>query len=527
MLDIEFNSKKIVSMLLLMTTLFITVYTLDIFFLFLFGLHSILMVYLYQKNHEYCVSDPNKDKTLDDVNLPIVTVQLPIFNEFYVVDRLIDSIINLKYPKEKLEIQVLDDSTDETIEKVSKIVRGYQKQGFQIHHLHRKDRAGHKAGALAKGMEIAKGEYLAIFDADFVPEPDFLLKTIGYFEDPEIGMVQTRWGHINQNYNLLTKAQGYGIDGHFMIEQVARNANKLWMNFNGTAGIWRKSCITDSGGWDHDTLTEDFDLSYRAELKGWKFRYFKDIVCKAEIPAMISAYKSQQFRWCKGSIQTAVKLLPVIWGHNVNWKIKAEAIIHLINYSVCPLMVLNILLTAPLLLLEFWSGLKITDIPVTVLFITATLLSVGSIGPLIFYAYSQRELYEDWKSRLGFLPIMVMIGTGVSIVNTKAWFEAIFGVESTFKRTPKLKIENNTDNIKDRQKYSLPFDFNALIEFMMGVYCFFCVYLSILVEKPFIIGFLLVYGSGFFFVSINSFKESFWKFQEMFSSKKEVQAEIA
>ncbi|MDX1960627.1 MAG: glycosyltransferase family 2 protein [Leptospiraceae bacterium] len=514
-------------MLLFMTALFITVYTLDIFFLFLFGLHSILMVYLYQKNHEHCISDPKMDKSIDDPTLPVVTIQLPIFNEFYVVDRLIDSIIALKYPKEKLEIQLLDDSTDETVEKAAKIVRFYQDKGYNIQHLHRKDRKGHKAGALEKGMSVSKGEFIAIFDADFLPEPDFLLRTIGYFQDPQIGMVQTRWGHINQNYNLLTKAQGYGIDGHFMIEQVARNANNLWMNFNGTAGIWRKSCIIDAGGWEHDTLTEDFDLSYRAELKGWKFRYFKDIVCKAEIPAMISAYKSQQFRWCKGSIQTGVKLLPTIWNHDIDWKVKGEAIVHLINYSVCPLMVLNILLTAPLLLLEFWSGFKITDLPVTVLFVTATLLSVGSLGPIIFYAYSQRELYTDWKSRLAFLPIMVMIGTGVSIVNTRAWFEAIFGVESSFKRTPKLKIENSTDKIKERLKYTVPLDIHAVLELLMGAYCFFCVYLSFIVEKPFIIGFLVVYGAGFLFVSLNTLKESLWRFQGMFSSKKAVQAEIA
>jgi cellulose synthase/poly-beta-1,6-N-acetylglucosamine synthase-like glycosyltransferase len=485
------------------------------------------MVYLYQKNSEHCISNPDKALKLNESIFPIVTVQLPIYNEFYVVDRLVDSVIKLQYPKDKLEIQILDDSTDETVEKAYRIVQAFKEKGFDICHLHRKDRTGHKAGALEKGLEVSKGEFIAIFDADFLPESDFLLKTIPYFEDKGIGMVQTRWGHINQDYNLLTKAQGYGIDGHFMIEQVARNANNLWMNFNGTAGIWRKECIYDAGGWEHDTLTEDFDLSYRAELKNWKFRYFKDIVCKAEIPAMISAYKSQQFRWCKGSIQTAMKLLPTIWAHKLNWKVKGEAVIHLINYSVCPLMVLNILLTAPLLLLEFWSGFKITDIPVTILFITATFLSIGSVGPLVFYAYSQRELYPDWKSRLSFLPIMVMIGTGVSIVNTRAWMEAVLGVKSSFKRTPKLNIENSNDNLKERQKYSIPLDIHAVLELLMGVYCFFCVYLSIIVHKPFIIGFLIIYGAGFFFVSLNTIKESFWKVQEFWSRKTATKVEIA
>ncbi len=514
-------------MLPIITSLFVLIYSTDIFLLFLFGLHSLLMVYLYRKNTQYCTSDPEKTFDISNPSLPLVTIQLPIYNEYYVVDRLIDSIVNLNYPINKLEIQVLDDSTDETVDKVKSIVQFYKDKGYLINHIHRKDRTGHKAGALELGMQVSSGEFIAIFDADFVPEPDFLLRTLPYFEEKEIGMVQTRWGHINQNYNVLTKAQGYGIDGHFMIEQVARNANHLWMNFNGTAGIWRKECIHSAGGWEHDTLTEDFDLSYRAELKGWKFRYLKDIVCKAEIPAMISAYKSQQFRWCKGSIQTAVKLLPKIWNAPLGWKVKGEAIIHLVNYSVCPLMVINILLTAPLLLMEYWTGFSFTDLPITILFIAATLLSIGSVGPLIFYAYSQREIYPDWKSRLGFLPIMIMIGTGVSIVNTRAWLEAVLGIKSGFKRTPKFKIESSEDNLKDRLKYQIPLDFHAVLELAMGLYCFFCVYISFVVGKPFIIGFMVVYGLGFLFVAINTIKESTWKLSEKLSTGNETVSEIA
>lgn len=508
-----------------MTFLFIVFYSADITLLFFFGLHSLLMVYLYRRNPEYCISDSGKMYNIKDKELPIVTVQLPIFNEYYVVERLIESITKLEYPKDSLEIQVLDDSTDETIRKAGALVKKYQSLGFDISHIHRTDRTGHKAGALENGMNLSKGKFIAIFDADFLPEPDFLLKTIPYFEDPNIGMVQTRWGHINQNYNILTKAQGYGIDGHFMIEQVARNANHLWMNFNGTAGIWRRACIEDSGGWEHDTLTEDFDLSYRAELKGWKFRYLKDVVCKAEIPSMISAYKSQQFRWCKGSTQTALKLLPRIISASLNWKIKGEAIVHLVNYTVCPLMVINILLTAPLLLLEFWSGFKFTDLPMTILFIAATMMSVGSVGPLIFYAYSQRELYPDWKSRLGFLPIMIMIGTGVSAINTKAWLEAILGIQSGFKRTPKLKIETTSDSWKERQKYRIPLDSIVFFELFMSLYCFFCVFISLMVDKIWIIGFMLVYGFGFLFVAVNTFLETYGT-PEM-ELEKEVVTEIA
>jgi cellulose synthase/poly-beta-1,6-N-acetylglucosamine synthase-like glycosyltransferase len=514
-------------MLPIIIGLFVFIYSTDILLLFLFGLHSLLMVYLYRKNTQYCVSDSSLYYNEKTKNLPYVTIQLPIYNEFYVVDRLLESVLSLKYPKDKLEIQVLDDSTDETVDKISSIVSTYQKKGFSIKHIHRKERTGHKAGALEKGLGIASGEFIAIFDADFVPEPDFLLKTLPYFHSKEIGMVQARWGHINQDYNILTKAQGYGIDGHFMIEQVARNANHLWMNFNGTAGVWRKECIYDAGGWEHDTLTEDFDLSYRAELKGWKFRYLKDVVCKAEIPAMISAYKSQQFRWCKGSIQTALKLLPKIWSAPLGWKIKSEAIIHLINYSVCPLMIVNILLTAPLLLMEYWTGFKFTDLPMTLLFIAATLMSVGSVGPLIFYAYSQREIYPEWKSRLGFLPVMIMIGTGIAIVNTRAWLEAILGVKSGFKRTPKLRIESESDQLIDRQKYHIPMDYHAVLELIMGLYCFFCVYISFLVNKPFIIGFMIVYGFGFLFVGLNTIKESLWKYSGSAQVENKTLTEIA
>jgi cellulose synthase/poly-beta-1,6-N-acetylglucosamine synthase-like glycosyltransferase len=500
-------------MLLLMTVLFVLIYSVDILMLFLFGVHSFLMVYLYRKNKDYCEADPATAFRLDQSDLPVVTVQLPIYNEYYVIDRLIDSVIKLQYPKSKLEIQVLDDSTDETVQKVASIVRSYQALGFDIKHIHRTDRTGHKAGALEKGLEVSRGEFIAIFDADFCPEPDFLLQVLPYFEDQGIGMVQTRWGHLNKDYNILTKAQSYGIDGHFVIEQVARNANRLWINFNGTGGIWRKSCITDAGGWQHDTLTEDFDLSYRAELKGWRFRYFKNIVCKGEIPAMISAYKSQQFRWCKGSIQTALKLLPTIWETKLNWKIKSEAIVHLINYSVCPLMVINILLTAPILLMEYWTGMKFSDTPLTILFVSATLMSIGSAGPVVFYAYSQKEIYPDWKSRLFFLPVLIMVGTGISIVNTRAWIEAILGIPSGFKRTPKLRIEKSEDNIKDRLKYHLPMDYHAVLELLMGAYCVFCIYLSFLVKKPFIVGFLTIYSAGFFFVAFNTIKEYLWKYQ--------------
>ena len=513
-------------MISIITALFITIYITDILILFFFGLHTLIMVYLYKQNKENCVSNEKDYFKGTEENLPKVTVQLPIYNEYYVVDRLLESAIQLIYPKDKLEIQLLDDSTDETKEKAAQLIQTYQRAGIPIKHVHRTNRQGHKAGALEEGLAKSEGEFIAIFDADFLPEPDFLIKTVPYFKDPQIGMVQARWGHINHEYNLLTKAQSYGIDGHFMIEQVARNGSGLWMNFNGTAGIWRRACIEDAGGWQHDTLTEDFDLSYRAELKGWKFRYFKDIVCKAEIPAMISAYKSQQFRWCKGSIQTAMKLLPTIWSAKLPMRIKAEAIVHLINYSVHPLMMINILFTAPLLLMEFWTGMKLADLPILALFATAAFMSIGSIGPIIFYAYSQKEIYGDWKSRLYFLPVMIMIGTGVAVVNTKAWLEAVLGIQSGFKRTPKLNISAKSDNLKEKLKYVVPFDSLSFFEFFMGLYCLFCIYISIVVEKPFIIGFLFIYSLGFFFVSIQTIKEAFWAMKRKSVKQEEIKPAV-
>ncbi|MCE9600201.1 MAG: glycosyltransferase family 2 protein [Spirochaetia bacterium] len=493
----------------------IALYSIDIALLFFFGMHSYIMVYLYRKNEKYCVSTADSVREAIDINktpadqIPIVTVQLPVFNEFYVVDRLIEATTQMVWPRSRLEIQVLDDSTDESKEKAATLVEMYRSQGFDIHHLHRTDRTGHKAGALKEGLKVAKGNYVAIFDADFMPASDFLIKTVPYFDEPKIGMVQTRWGHINDDYSVLTKAQSFGIDGPFMIEQVARNCNNLWMNFNGTGGIWRKQCIIDAGNWQSDTLTEDFDLSYRAELAGWHFRYFKDIVNPAELPATMSAFKSQQFRWCKGSIQTAVKLIPTILKSKFSWRIKSEAIVHLLNYSVHPLMVINILFCLPLLLMDTWTGYSIYDVSLAVLFGAATLMSLGTFGPVTFYIYSQRELYPDWKTRIVWMPVLMMIGTGIAIVCGRAWLEAILGIQSTFKRTPKYRIEKKGDKLEERMKYKLPLDKTVFIEFFMGFYCLACIYFSILREKPFVVPFMLIYAAGFFYVAISSLSETF------------------
>ncbi len=492
----------------------IGIYSVDILLLFFFGLHSYLMVYLYRKNEKYCVTGQETPHAAIDLasvsarSLPAVTIQLPVYNEFYVVDRLIESTVAVRWPREKLEIQVLDDSTDETYDKIAGLVGYYRSLGHDIKHVHRTNRNGHKAGALREGLEVAKGEYVAVFDADFLPAEDFLVKTVPYFDEPDVGMVQTRWGHINDDFSLLTRAQSLGIDGHFMIEQVARNCNNLWMNFNGTGGIWRKTCIIDAGNWQSDTLTEDFDLSYRAELAGWKFRYFKDVVNPAELPATVSAFKSQQFRWCKGSMQTALKLIPRIMGSNFNSKIKAEAIIHLLNYSVHPLMIINIMLALPLLMMDYWSGFRFYDLSLAVLFGAAAFLSVGTFGPAVFYVYSQRELYPDWKFKILWLPALMMIGTGIAVANTRAWGEAILGIQSSFKRTPKYRIESRHDNLLDRMKYSLPFDWLVFLEIFMGLYCVVCIAASFLNNRLFVAPFMVLYAGGFFYIAFKGLRES-------------------
>lgn len=490
-----------------------TVYMLDVFLLFGFGLHAFLMIYLSRKNPERCVSEADGTAAIDLKNtraagLPIVTVQLPIFNEFYVVDRLIESALRIEWPKSRLEVQVLDDSTDETREKAKRICAQFRKQGFNIQHIHRVDRTGHKAGALKAGLARAKGEFIAIFDADFLPVPDFLRKTIPYFQDGEIGMVQTRWGHINTDYSVLTRAQSMGIDGHFMIEQTARNAAGLWMNFNGTGGVWRRRCITEAGDWQADTLTEDFDLSYRAALAGWQFRYLKDVANPGELPPTVQAFKSQQFRWCKGSIQTAIKLLPRILRADVSWKIKAEATVHLLSYTMHPLMILNMLFALPLLLIGDWTSYTLNDVSVTVVLGIAAVMSIGTLGPLVFYVFAQRDLYPDWTARIRYLPFLIMIGTGIAISNTRAWCEAILGIKSPFKRTPKLRIESKSDSVTERARYRQPLDPLVPLEFLMGLYCFVCVAVSIHLNFSMLAPLMALYGAGFFYVAILSVREA-------------------
>jgi cellulose synthase/poly-beta-1,6-N-acetylglucosamine synthase-like glycosyltransferase len=415
-------------------------YFLTLVILAILGFHRYVMVWLYFKHkHKKALPAP-----LPAV-LPRVTIQLPIFNEMYVVDRLLESVVQIRYPKQRLEIQVLDDSTDETTAIAGRAVERYRSLGFDIHHLHRADRSGFKAGALEAGLRSATGEFILIFDADFVAPADVLEKTLGHFDDPSVGMVQARWGHINRDYSLLTEVQSIMLDGHFIMEHGARSRSGRFFNFNGTAGVWRREVIADAGGWQHDTLTEDLDLSYRAQLRGWRFVYLPDLVAPAELPVEMNAFKTQQQRWAKGSVQVCRKLLPRVLASALPWREKVEATFHLTANLAYPLLLLLAGLMFPAMVLRYnmgWAEMIVVDVPI---FLAAT-ASVCS-----FYVVSQKEQFPDaWKAKLRYLPAVLGIGIGLSINNALAVIEGLFGKPSEFTRTPKYGIEGASDTWKQK-----------------------------------------------------------------------------
>ena len=396
-----------------------------------YGIHRFFMVYLYWKHRK---DVPKPLKKFEESELPSVTVQLPIFNEAYVVQRLIRSVGELEYPKDKLQIQILDDSTDDTTALCEEEAVRLRDQGWDAQVHHREDRTGYKAGALEEGMRTAKGELIFILDADFVPPKGILHEMVHFFSDPTLGMVQTRWGHLNKGYSMLTKIQAMFLDGHHILEQTARSRSGRFFQFNGTGGIWRRECIEDAGGWEHDTLTEDLDLSYRAQLKGWKFVFLKDVVTPAELPVDMDGFKSQQHRWTKGSIQCCKKMLFEVWRSKESLFIKLESTMHLTaNFAYLLLGVMCFLLYPSSARPEFqgiWAW--IVNIPI---FIAAS-LSVS-----IFYASAQRVLHpKRWLKELIYLPLLLALGIGMSITNGKAVIEAIFNKQSPFVRTPKYGI---------------------------------------------------------------------------------------
>ncbi len=473
---------------------FIGVYFLILAVLAIFGLHRYYLAYLYYRYKDHRITHP---KPFDELTeLPFVTVQLPIYNEKYVIPRLVRAACALDYPRDRMEIQVLDDSTDETTETAKRIVQTYAKRGYPIRLIHRTNREGYKAGALQEGMKVCKGELIAIFDADFVPDADFLKKLIPHFAaSPKIGMVQARWGHINRDYSLLTKAQSIFLDGHFVIEHTARNRSGRFFNFNGTAGIWRKSCIEEAGGWQHDTLTEDLDLSYRAQMKGWQFVFLPDVVVPAELPVEVNAFKSQQHRWSKGSIQTAKKLVPTILFAKIPLKAKIEALFHLTNNFAYLLMIVLSLLMPFSIYFRYqlgWMHSFYIDLP---LFFSAT------FSVTFFYTCSQREAYPDWKKRLRYIPFNLALGIGISVNNAKAVAEAIFNHVTEFKRTPKYAIEKKSDEWKDK-KYTHQFNWVTFVELFLGVYFSFA--LSYVIEQGIYVSipFMILFQIGYFYIAL-------------------------
>ena len=471
-------------------------YFISLSILFIFGCHGFIMLYYHRK---YGKANPVPRTGIKED--PLVTIQLPLFNELYVVERLINSVCEIDYPKDKMEIQVLDDSTDETINIVAAAVEQKKGQGFDIQHIRRSNREGFKAGALKEGLKIAKGEYIAIFDADFIPRKDFLKKTLSFFGD-NIGMVQTRWEHLNSDYSILTKAQALALDGHFVIEQSVRNKAGFFINFNGTGGVWRKSCIEDAGNWHADTLTEDLDLSYRAQLNGWKFVFLKDFTSPAELPSEMSALKSQQFRWTKGAIETAKKILPLVWKSNVPMRIKLQSTFHLTNNLVFPFILLAAILNVPLIFIKN-SG------PHEAYFAVMSLFVLAFVSSFLFYLYSQKDIRTDWRKKIVLFPLFMAGSMGFAVNNSRAVFEGLMNRKSEFVRTPKFKVENSKDMLKGNKYLAKKkIDLMVMVELIMAIYCLIGIVSSIYFLEIAALPFQILFFTGFAFVSITSIKHS-------------------
>ncbi len=458
----------------------------------IYGIHRYHLVYLYLR-HKDKVAKPKGQLPV----LPKVTVQLPIYNEMYVVERLVEAACRIRYPRELLEIQVLDDSTDGTTEIAAACVEKHRAMGLDVQHIHRTNRSGFKAGALENGLKVATGEFVAIFDADFIPAENFLEDVVDYFGEPQVGMIQVRWGHINREYSLLTQVESVILDGHFMIEHGGRHLSGRFFNFNGTAGIWRREAIETAGGWQHDTLTEDTDLSYRAQMIGWKFLYLPHIVCPAELPVEMNSFKTQQSRWAKGLIQTAIKLLPRILKSSLPLKIKIEAFFHLTANIAYPLMIALSFLLLPAMIVRFnqgWFQMLYIDLPLW-------LASTASVS--MFYLVSQRELYPDWRTRLRYLPFLMSVGIGLSVSNSKAVMEALLGIRSNFMRTPKYRIESRKDRWTTKI-YKRGMGIMPIFELLLGAYFGLVVLYAYLNENYPTIPFLMLFVVGFTYMGLMS-----------------------
>src|SRR5438067_500879 len=472
--------------------LFLATYFLVLLILSIYGSHRYVMAYLFYK---YKGNLPTPKARFE--SLPRITIQLPIFNELYVVERLIDAVARIEYPRDRLEIQVLDDSTDETQGIARATVARLRREGLDIKYIHRDNREGYKAGALQQGLRVARGDLVAVFDADFVPAKDFLVRSVDYFTDARIGMVQVRWEHLNRDYSHLTQAQAIFLDGHFVIEPTARNRSGRFFNFNGTAGVWRRSTIEDAGGWQHDTLTEDLDLSYRAQLRGWQFVYLPDVVSPAEVPVEMNAFKSQQHRWAKGSVQTARKLLPRILRSDLPREVKVEAFFHLTANFTYPLMILLTVLMPVSMVIRFkhgWYEVLMLDLP---FFWTATMSVV------MFYIASQREIGMPLWHRVKYLPFIMALGIGMCVNQSKAVIEALVGYETGFTRTPKTGMKGR-DRSWMKSKYRMLLTAQPLLELALGAYLTSAIWFALDKGVWFSLPFLLLFQWGFFYVGLVS-----------------------
>ena len=468
-----------------------------------YGLHRYWLVYDYYK---YRKNVPGPAPEVKE--WPRVTIQLPIFNERYVIERLVEAVSRFDYPHELLDVQVLDDSTDETQQVARACVDRHAAAGMPITYIHRTNREGYKAGALENGLKTSRGEFVAIFDADFIPEPDFLRRTIPYFFDPaggiNIGMVQTRWTYLNRDYSLLTQVETILLDGHFVVEHGARSRRGTFFNFNGTAGVWRRTAIDSAGGWEHDTLTEDTDLSYRAQLRGWKFLYLPNVECASELPVDMNGFKAQQARWAKGLMQTAKKILPKVLKSNAPWHVKAEAFFHLTANISYPLMVVFSVTLLPVMIVRFYQGwfqMLVIDLP---LFLAST-CSISS-----FYLVAQKEIRpKTWMRTFLYMPFVMAVGIGISVRNAQAVLEAIVGKKTEFARTPKYKIEGKKDTFVTK-KYRNKVGWMPFAEVFLGIYFAATVVYAITNENYATIPFLLLFVWGYLYTGCMSLGQTYF-----------------
>lgn len=464
----------------------------------IYGLHRYALVYLYYKHRR---NVPEKNTGFD--SLPKVTIQLPMFNEQFVARRVIEATCDIEYPADRLEIQVLDDSTDETVKIVEQTCADMRANGHNVVLLHRDNREGYKAGALEEGLRVATGEFIVIFDADFIPPKNILHELIDYFVDSKVGMVQARWEHINRSSSLLTEAQAILLDGHFVIEHGARNRSGRFMSFNGTAGAWRKSCIEDAGGWQHDTLTEDLDLSYRAQMKGWKFVFLPTVISPAELPPEMNAFKSQQHRWAKGGAQTCRKLLPRILKSRLPWRIKVEAFFHLtscVSYFFI-LMLTFLLFPALIAKVTLFEGIRPVQVAIDI-----SLVLLATFSASTFYVASQRELFKTWSDSVKYLPFLMSVGVGISLNNARAAFEGFFGKQSEFVRTPKFGISDHQDGSWREKKGGGidPKRLQALMELGMAGYMFVCLTYAFAMKIWVGMFFMSLFAAGYLYVGLLS-----------------------